>query len=312
MATQFYIEEKDYASLKDQVVVLTGGASGIGLATTKVLLSVGAKVVSGDINEPPLQHSNLTFLTTDVTSWDSLLSLFDLARSKHGDIHHIFANAGISGRANYLESLLSPTTGKLLEPPTLVYDINLRGMLNTAYIGLHHLRTQSSKPTTGSLVLTASGSSFLPFGVTDYTTTKHAVLGFQRGLLPNLIEQNLPIRVNAIGPSWTETGLVPKELCQAAGIESQSADVVGRQVCVLMADGERQGQFIYSAGGRNYEIEQSVLLPAAVSATGGVEVQEQEAYERLKKLAANFGVDKATKERQVEVAKGKEEFVAAQ
>jgi hypothetical protein len=58
------------------------------------------------------------------------------------------------------------------------------------------------------------------------------------------------------------TGLVPKEV-ELAGAETQAPSVVARQVALLFADEKRQGEFIYSTGGRHYEIEYSVLLPAA-------------------------------------------------
>lgn len=258
---QFWIKDEDYASLKDKVAVITGGSSGIGLATVELLLSLGAHVVVGDQNDPPIQHDNLTFVKTDVTSWTSLKILFKTAVTKHSRIDHVFANAGISGRANYLESNYD-ASGDLQEPTSLVYDINLKGMINTAYLGLHYFQKQ--EPACGSIVCTASGSSFQQFAVWDYTTAKHGVLGWMRGAVPNLVSQKFPIRINCIGPSWTLTGLVPKEVTDAAGVETQTPDVVAKQVAVLFADNSRQGQFIYSSGGRNYEIEQAVLLPAAM------------------------------------------------
>lgn len=63
--------------------------------------------------------------------------------------------------------------------------------------------------------------------------------------------------------------MVPKEVCDAAGVETQEADVVGKQVAVLMADEKRDGELIYSAGGRHFEIEKSVLEPASQKAVGG-------------------------------------------
>ncbi|KAK4621830.1 Short-chain dehydrogenase/reductase ascJ [Fulvia fulva] len=287
--TQFHITDSDLLPLQDKIVVVTGGSSGIGLASINVLLANGAHVVSGDMNDPPTQHAHLTFQKTNVTSWDQLKSLFSLAISKHHRIDHVFSNAGISGRADYLASDYDDA-GELLEPTSQVYDINLRGMINTSYLALHHFQHQS--PPGGSIVCTASGSSFQPFAVWDYTTTKHGVLGFMRGALPNLALHSLPIRINCIGPSWTITGLVPKEIIDAAGIESQPASVVGRNVAYLMADESRNGEFSYSSGGRYYEIEKSCLLPAAAKACGVAEVtvNEQEAFERISKLAVEAGI----------------------
>lgn len=64
----------------------SGGSSGIGLATAKVLLETGAYVVSGDLNPSPIEHENHSFLKTDVTNWSNLLALFALAKEKHGRV----------------------------------------------------------------------------------------------------------------------------------------------------------------------------------------------------------------------------------
>lgn len=278
---QFWVRDEDLLPLKDKVAVITGGSSGIGLATAQILLDNGAKVVVGDVNESPLTHDNLVFVRTDVTSWSELKNLFKTAHDKHARVDHVFSNAGISGRANYLESHFD-SDGELLEPTQQTFDINLRGMINTSYLGLHYMRTQD--PPGGSIVCTASASAFQRFGVTDYTSAKHGVFGFMRGMVPNLMTYQIPIRINAIGPNWTASGLVPKETCHAAGVPTQSADVVGRQVAYLMADESRQGQFIWSEQGKFFEIEEAVLLPAAAKLTGWDDVSPDTAQEALAKL----------------------------
>jgi hypothetical protein len=86
-------------------------------------------------------------------------------------------------------------------------------------------------------------------------TTKHAVLGLMRSLYGHL-HPKLPIRINAIAPSWTDTGIVPREVIAALGEGNyQSADAVGRSVTVLMADKERHGELVYSERGLYMEME---------------------------------------------------------
>lgn len=226
------------------------------------------------------------FLKTDTTSWASLLSLFKHAKETHGRIDHVFSNAGISGRANYLAESFD-SNGELEEPSTLTFDIDLRGMINTSYLGLYYMRHQ--EPKGGSIVCTASASSFQRFRVCDYTTAKHGVLGWMRGIVPNIEMAGLPIRVNAIGPSWTITGLVPKELVEVMGqyCESQEAEVVAKNVALLMADENRQGQLHYSVGGRYYEVEETILLPAAKSIVG--ENDEDKVIAELHKMSGKVG-----------------------
>ncbi|KXT01439.1 hypothetical protein AC578_9542 [Pseudocercospora eumusae] len=286
---QFFIKDEEFASLKDKVIIVTGGSSGIGLATVKLLLDTGAFVFMGDLQDAPVSHDRLTFVKTDVTSWTALKILFNTAATKHGRIDHVFSNAGIGPQVNYLDDQYDET-GDLKEPGTIVYDINLRGMINTSYLGIHYMKKQ--EPKGGSIVCTASASAFQRFAAWDYTTTKHGVLGWMRGAIPNLAEQNLPIRVNAIGPSWTLTGLVPRELFEHTGIETQEPSVVARQVALLMADKNRTGQFIYSTAGRNYEIEEKMLQNAmdinTLGKVGDIQTNEQLAYEKIKENLHKF------------------------
>lgn len=266
----------------------TGCSSGIGEATTQLLLSVNAKVVGGDLNPPAKPHDNLLFVKTNVTSWPSLLNLFKTAVATHGRIDHVFSNAGITGRADYLTDTLD-ANGDIQEPSNLTYDIDLRGMVNTSYLGLTYLRRQS--PSTGSIVCTASAASFQRFRIADYTAAKHGVLGWMRGVVPNLQSQNLPIRINAISPSWTITGMTPTPAVQALRdlklVEWQGPEVVARSVAVLMADQQRQGQLIYSVAGRYYEIEEAALLPAARGFIGVND--EDKVIEALHRVTPDIG-----------------------
>jgi NAD(P)-dependent dehydrogenase (short-subunit alcohol dehydrogenase family) len=94
--TRFTINGADLTGLRDKVVLLTGGSSGIGLATARLLLDLGAKVVMGDLHHPPddLSSQNLTYMPLDVTNWKQLCAVFKKTVEVHGRIDHVFANAG--------------------------------------------------------------------------------------------------------------------------------------------------------------------------------------------------------------------------
>ncbi|TKA80005.1 hypothetical protein B0A55_02086 [Friedmanniomyces simplex] len=276
------IKDENIQSLTGKVIVLTGGSSGIGLATTKLLLELGASVVSGDINPLPIEHDRLTFVKTNVKQWSDLVSLFDHAKERHGRINHAFANAGVSGRADYLEDKLDES-GKLLEPNHEALDVNLKAVVNTAYLGLHHLRHQD--PAGGSIVLTASATCFQRFRIADYTTAKHGVLGFMRGMVPNLEGSGLPLRINSLAPGLTETGMVPKGVVEAAGHATQSPDVVARSVALLMADETYQGKLIYSDQGKYWEMEDAMLKTVADIMGAG----DDSIMEKIMKMAAQRG-----------------------
>jgi len=239
----------------------TGGSSGIGLATAELLLKNGAAVVIGDLNPPAISHPSLTFHRTDVTSWSDLSTLFKEAKKSHSTINHVFANAGITGRADYLAEDLDEQ-GDLLEPSFLNFDINLKAVVNTVTLAIHHMRHQ---PNGGDVVMTGSASSFQPLGSPDYTSSKHGVLGFMRGLKCSLQLSGIPIRLNTIVPTWTETALFPREMITSAGGAIQTAADVAPSAALLMADATRTGQVIYAEEARLWEIEEALLLPTALS-----------------------------------------------
>jgi NAD(P)-dependent dehydrogenase (short-subunit alcohol dehydrogenase family) len=134
----------------------------------KLLLSLGASVVSGDIQAPAVNDSAETpsflYVQTNVASWADLTGLFRKAKEHHGHIDHVFANAGIGPRANYLE-LETDENGDLKEPATDVLDINLKSVINTASLGIHYIKQQ---PEGGSIVLMGSSTGLQPLRAPDY------------------------------------------------------------------------------------------------------------------------------------------------
>lgn len=93
---EFTISDGDLAPLSGKVVLVTGCSSGIGLATVKELLNVGAKVVGGDLSDPKLAvgSQDFAFVQVNVTDWKALCNLFKHAIIRFGHIDHVFANAG--------------------------------------------------------------------------------------------------------------------------------------------------------------------------------------------------------------------------
>ena len=104
------LDKENFVQLKDQVVVLTGGASGIGAATTKLLCQHGAQVYFGDVNahlgrayeqnlSKELASNNrggtANFTPCDVTKYDEIYNLFRTALQRHGAVHHAIACAGV-------------------------------------------------------------------------------------------------------------------------------------------------------------------------------------------------------------------------
>ncbi|KAB8346270.1 hypothetical protein FH972_023314 [Carpinus fangiana] len=263
------IDDSQLAGLKDKVVIVTGASSGIGLATVQLLLEKGAKVVSGDLNPPQETPASDSFIfqKTDVTVWAELLALFKTAKAHYGHIDHVFANAGIAGYAKekYVDGELDDT-GDPAPPDHSVLRVNLFGVMDTARLALHYFKTQ--EPPGGSLVLTGSGSSFSRFGPSEYTASKHGVLGFMRSLHDQLTRAALPVRVNTLAPAFTDTAIISAAQVRAWGMAVQSAEVVARSAVYLMANEACNQQLIYSNDGKYFEIEAELLQVGVAASTG--------------------------------------------
>ncbi|KAH7397130.1 hypothetical protein BKA66DRAFT_437712 [Pyrenochaeta sp. MPI-SDFR-AT-0127] len=256
---EFQIKDGDLIGFNGKVAVITGGSSGIGLATVELLASLGALVVSGDIQAPPAT-GDFFFVQTDVRKWEDLTRLFKSAKDKYGRVDYVFANAGIGPRADYL-NLGVDENGNLKEPNKDTLDVNLNSVVNTVTIAAHYLRAQAEG---GSVVIMGSSTGLHPVRAVDYATAKSGVLGFGRGFARLVEAAGLPIRINTLAPSWTATQVLPdlKNLLAAVSQNCQPTSVVARAVAYLMADKSRHGDVIFVCDGKYTEIEKAVLAPA--------------------------------------------------
>lgn len=263
-----------------ELMSLAGGSSGIGLATVSLLSSLGALVVSGDIQEPPSKDSCL-YVPTDVRKWTDLTKLFKTAKDTHGRIDYVFANAGIGPRADYL-NLAVDESGQIQEPSKDTLDINFSSVVNTVTLATHYLKSQAEG---GSIVIMGSSTGLHPVRAVDYcmfpdahywfnfdlsayycntATAKAGVIGFGRSFAHLVEVAGLPIRVNTLAPSWTATQVLPdlESLLDAVDVSCQSPDVVARAVAYLMASKSRQGDLVFVCNGKFTEIEKTILAPA--------------------------------------------------
>lgn len=181
---------------KDKVVVVTGGTSGIGLATAKAFVAEGASVFITGRRQSALDTAvqaiggRVTGVQGDMADLADIDRLYDAVQQQHGHIDVLFANAG-GGE-------LAPLGAITEEHYQRTFDTNVKGVLFTVQKALPLLKDGAS------IILTASTTSVSgtpAFSV--YSATKAAVRNFARNWILDLKDRR--IRVNAISPGVTET-----------------------------------------------------------------------------------------------------------
>src|SRR5215813_669651 len=193
--------------LEGKIALVTGGNSGIGLATAKQFVSEGAYVFITGRREPELKGAvneigkNVTAIRNDVSNLADLDRLFEQIKQKEGRLDILFANAGI---ARY--GRLGEITEELFDS---IFDINVKGMLFTVQKALPLM------PTGSAIILNASivGSKGLSSN-SVYSATKAAIRSFARTWTTDLKERR--IRVNAISPGTIDTPGLNNLLASAA------------------------------------------------------------------------------------------------
>src|SRR3989441_213050 len=214
------MKEKCMEKLGGKVALITGGNSGIGLATAKLFVNEGAYVFITGRRDPELAAAvkeigrNVTGVQGDVSNLDALDRLFAQIKRDKGTLDIVFANAGAAVYA---------ALGKITEEHyDSIFNINVKGLLFTVQKALPLV------PDGGSIILNASivASKGLPAN-SVYSATKAAVRSFARTWTTDLKDRR--IRVNAVSPGPIETpGL--KNLVASAGADAQRCQMLANTV----------------------------------------------------------------------------------
>jgi len=187
---------KHAGKLEGKVALITGGNSGIGLATAKQFVNEGAYVFITGRREAELAAAkkqigkNVTAIQGDVSNLDDLDRLFVQIKKEKGKIDIVFANAGVARYAP-----LGTITEDFFDS---IFDINVKGVLFTVQKSLPLLRDGGSIILNASIVATKGLSSN-----SVYSATKAAVRSFARTWTTDLKDRR--IRVNAISPGPIDT-----------------------------------------------------------------------------------------------------------
>jgi len=205
--------------LKGKTAVITGGASGIGLATAIQFSKAGVNIVLGDIEDGPLNTqveemrshgATVIGVHCDVAKEADVEGLRDAALKEFGAVHVIFNNAGVA-------------SGSTIGTPKKIWDwvmsVNLDGVVN----GMNAFVPLFLEQNEGHVVNTASEAGLVGVaGMGPYNASKFAVVGISESLFHELANTGKNVHVSVLCPNFVRTRIfesernMPKELASYA------------------------------------------------------------------------------------------------
>ncbi|MEM9620256.1 MAG: SDR family NAD(P)-dependent oxidoreductase [Pseudomonadota bacterium] len=201
--------------LEGKVAVVTGGASGIGLACAKRYAEEGAEIVISDLGAERLENAaeeirsgtngKVLCVEANVCFEEEVAALMQRAMDEFGHIDTVLAAAGVSSAGYVSGTTNEDLNHHLLEQPledwNKVLQINLTGVMLTDRLAARHMIAQGCSGTIVNIASTAAKVA-LP-GAVDYCVSKAGVAMLTQAFAMEMVEHN--IRVNAIGPGFIET-----------------------------------------------------------------------------------------------------------
>jgi NAD(P)-dependent dehydrogenase (short-subunit alcohol dehydrogenase family) len=227
--------------LEGRTAVVTGAASGIGLAIVEAFVAEGMQVVMADVVEDRLDAQarrigdaggDVHAVTVDVRDPDAVDRAGQAAVDRYGRLHVAVNNAGVVTGGNSWELPL--------EDWHRVIDIDLWGVIHGIRAFVPRILASGDE---GHVVNTASMAAVYGLaGIGPYTAAKHAVLGLSDGLQAELDAIAAPIGVNVVMPGRVKTGMNPIGTVPAEAVAANVIDAIRRRRSYVFTDDHHTSQ----------------------------------------------------------------------
>lgn len=201
---------------KDKVVLITGGAGGIGLASAKKFHDYGAKIALVDLNEAALAKAkeslgngdDIITVAADVSDEAQSENYVKETMAAFGRIDVFVNNAGINGAVESVTEMTAKNIDSVL-------DINVKGVI----WGLKYVLRVMKEQKSGSVINVASIGGWVGSpGMSAYVASKHAVVGITKSVALEVVGDG--IRVNAVNPTAVETEMMRSIEANRGGAEA--------------------------------------------------------------------------------------------
>ena len=273
----------------------------------KLFYSNGAKVVFGDLDTALAEEvvkatssNSVHFIQCDVRNYADELALFKAALERYGKVDYAIANAGVFEKANYFDPQ-DGLEGMEKEPNLTVVDVNLKGVLYFARIACTYLSHGQDRdaPSDKCMVLTSSVTGFKETpGIPVYQSSKHGVLGLLRALRLYLPKTFPGVRINAVCPSMTFTGMTVglEDGWMKDGLPVNQPGDIAKVLAGLCVSGPGRAAMKYdvtwqettgkgrNAGGTNWEDQSKGVSGRAIYVAGGQGWDVEEGLDRTEHL----------------------------
>lgn len=213
--------------LSNKIAVITGGASGIGEGMVRRFAAEGARVIVADVDVAAgsrvATECAAQFIELDVSAEAQWQSLETTIRADYGRLDILVNNAGVVSNLNIAEVDLAAWQRLMA--------INLTGVMLGCRMAVNVMR-DNPDPVGGSIINTASSTSYLAIPDVAYTTSKAGVVGLTKSVAVHCANEGLNIRCNSVHPGATLTNILKTAIEQAPEI---------REACEKMSPLNRMG-----------------------------------------------------------------------